>query len=120
MRLTVPILIGVFAIIGFGVVEHTETRKSAAQSPNDQVLALAKWSKAACNQFRRIAQVTDCDYSAGGFAQSYVAVTLAMDREDAVHLCPAFAQALPHPINNFEMRIKLAATGAVGAMCKRV
>jgi hypothetical protein len=119
MRLMAAILIGLFAIIGFAVAQHTQTHKSAAQS-NDRMIAVVKWSEAACNQFKRIAQVTECDYSAGGFAGPYVAVTLAMDSEDAVLLCPAFAQALPHPIGDFQMRIKLAATGIVGAMCKRV
>ena len=119
MRVMAAILIGVFAIIGFGVGEHMHTHKSATQSTNDQI-ALANWSKAACNKFKSIAQVTDCNYLAGGVAGSYVVVTLAMDSEDAVLLCPAFAQALPQPISSFEMRIELGATGKLGAVCNRV
>ena len=110
------IFVSLFAIIGFRLGEHTHIHKPAAQSNNDRRIAVVNWSEAACHQFKSIAQVTDCDYSAGGFAVSYVAVTLAMDSEDAVR-CPAFAA--PHPISSFEMRIKLAATGAVSAMCKR-
>ena len=119
MRVMAAIFVSLFAIIGFRLGEHTHIHKPAAQSNNDRRIAVVNWSEAACHQFKSIAQVTDCDYSAGGFAGSYVAVTLAMDSEDAVRLCPAFAQALPYPISSFEMRIKLAATGAVSAMCKR-
>ena len=120
MRMLVAIALGVFAIIGLRVVEHTGAHKFATPSINDQITALANWSKAACDKFRSIAQVTDCNYSVTGPAGSYVAVTLAMDSEDAVLLCPAFAQALPHPINKFEMRIKLAVTGGLAAVCNRV
>ena len=117
--LVVAIALGVFAIVGLRVVEHTGAHKFATPSTNDQITALASWSKAA-DKFRSIAQVTDCNYSASGAAGSYVAVTLAMDSEDAVLLCPAFARALPHPINKFEMRIKLAVTGGLAAVCNRV
>jgi|RhiMetdeSRZDD1v2_1073273.scaffolds.fasta_scaffold1686904_1 hypothetical protein len=120
MRVLAAIVICVFAIIGFGILEQAYTHKSAPRPNNDRNSAVGKWSEAACHRFKSIAQVTDCDYSGGGgVADSYIAVTLAMDSEDAVLLCPAFAQALPHPISNFQMRIKLAATGVVGAMCKR-
>jgi hypothetical protein len=119
-RLVVAIPLGVFAIVGLRVVEHTGAHKFATPSTNDHITALANWSKAACDKFRSIAQVTDCNYSAAGTAGSYVTVTLAMDSEDAVLLCPAFARALPYPINKFEMRIKLAATGGLGAVCNQM
>jgi hypothetical protein len=86
----------------------------------DQIVAAAKWSQAICNRFEQMKEVTDCSFSADGFSGRWVAVTLAMDSADAVLLCPAFAHALPQPISNFEVRVKLAATGRVSAVCNRV
>ena len=86
----------------------------------DQIVAVVKWSQAACHRFQQMKEVTDCSYSADGVSGHWVAVTLAMDSADAVLLCPAFAHALPQPISNFEVHVRLATTGRVGAVCNRV
>jgi hypothetical protein len=94
---------------------------SSSSPTTDQAVAAVKWSQATCHRFAQIKEVIDCEYSAGGLSGYWVAVTMAIDSaRDAVLLCPAFVNALPHPISNFEMRIKLAATGGVGAVCNRV
>jgi hypothetical protein len=115
----IPALGCAFLVIMVAMAVQKPSTHGASQPSNNHIIAAVKWSQATCNRFEQMKEVTKCSYSTDG-SSGWVSVTLAMDSADAVRLCPAFARVLPQPISNFEMLIKLAETGRVGAVCNRV